>query len=151
MLVDAGATGSTSTKPNEGRTPGEWVSRYILHLAQTQPAKKLNYVLLTHFHVDHIGAVYPGLKTSKAGDFLLTGITEIAENIAIDKIVDRNWPDYNWPKPLEEENVKSCPCQSQGRKLYDLYPGRLAGKLHNKIHSRPLPVRLNNTTITIPQ
>jgi beta-lactamase superfamily II metal-dependent hydrolase len=108
MLVDAGAVGgSQSTKPNGDRTPGEWISRYILHFLLNQAEKKLNVVLLTHFHGDHIGSVYPGLKTSKTGGFLLTGITEIGEKIVIDKIVDRDWPGYNWPKSSEEDNVKN--------------------------------------------
>jgi len=112
MLVDAGATGRpkprvTDPRPDGSRTPGEWISRYILHFLQNQPEKKLNHVMLTHFHDDHIGETYPGLKTSKEGDYILTGIIEVGENIPFDKIVDRNWPDYNWPKPLNESYIQN--------------------------------------------
>jgi beta-lactamase superfamily II metal-dependent hydrolase len=105
LLVDAGATARpkprvTDPKPDGSRTPGEWISRYILHFLQNQPEKKLNYVLLTHFHDDHIGETYSGLKTSKDGNFILTGITEVGTAIPFDKIVDRNWPAYDCPKPL---------------------------------------------------
>lgn len=112
MLVDAGATARpkprvTDPKPDGSRTPGEWISRYILHFLQDQPEKRLNHVLLTHFHDDHIGEIYPGLKTSKAGNYILTGITEVGENIPFDKIVDRNWPDYNWPEPIQADYIQN--------------------------------------------
>jgi len=112
MLVDAGATAQakprvTDPKPNGSRTPGEWISRYILHFMQNQPDKKLDYVILTHFHDDHIGELYPGLKKSPSGNYTLTGITEVAENISIGKLIDRNWPDYNWPAPPTDEYVKN--------------------------------------------
>ncbi|WP_423126705.1 ComEC/Rec2 family competence protein [Gaoshiqia sp. Z1-71] len=105
LLVDAGATARpkprvTDPKPDGSRTPGEWISRYILHFLQNRTEKKLNYVLLTHFHDDHIGETYSGQKTSKDGDFILTGITEVGAAIPFDKIVDRNWPAYDYPKPL---------------------------------------------------
>lgn len=112
MLVDAGATARpkprvTDPKPDASRTPGEWISRYINHFLEDQHEKKLDYVLLTHFHDDHIGELYPGLKSSKSGNYILTGITDVAENLAIGKLVDRNWPDYNYPVPLTEEYVQN--------------------------------------------
>ncbi len=102
MLVDAGATSRpkprvTDARPNESRTPGEWISRYILHYLQGTPQKKLNYIFLTHFHDDHMGARTSEKKTSAGGDYYLTGITEVGDNIPFDKIVDRGWPEYNWP------------------------------------------------------
>ncbi len=105
LLVDAGATARpkprvTDPKPDGSRTPGEWISRYILHFLQNRADKKLNYVLLTHFHDDHIGETYSGLKTSEAGNFILSGITEVGTAIPFDKIVDRNWPGYDYPRPL---------------------------------------------------
>ena len=112
MLVDAGATAQakprvTDPKPNGSRTPGEWISRYILHFLKNQQAKQLDYVLLSHFHDDHIGELYPGLKNSSKGNYTLTGITDVAENISISKLIDRNWPDYNFPVPLNEEYVQN--------------------------------------------
>jgi len=105
MLVDAGATARpkprvTDPKPDGSRTPGEWISRYIQHFLQNRTEKKLDYILLTHFHDDHIGETYSGLKTSETGNFILSGVTEVGETIPFDKIVDRNWPSYDYPKPL---------------------------------------------------
>jgi beta-lactamase superfamily II metal-dependent hydrolase len=112
MLVDAGATRRpkprvTDAKPNDSRTPGEWISRYILHFIGDQSEKKLDYVLLTHFHGDHMGEIFPGAKTSKKGPFKLTGITEVAEYISFGKLVDRGWPMYNWPRESGAEGMRN--------------------------------------------
>ena len=92
MLVDAGASSRTErvtpAKPDDSRTPGEWISRYILHMMRHFSNKKLDYIMLTHFDADHIA-----------------GISEVGEKIPFDKIVDRNWPDYNWPIPLVRDHV----------------------------------------------
>jgi len=112
MLVDAGATTRpkprvTDQRPDASRTPGEWISRYILHMMKDLPSKKLDYVLLTHFDGDHIGDYYPEAKTSKSGTFKLTGITEVGEYIPFNKLVDRGWPDYDFPVPLDNEKMKN--------------------------------------------
>ena len=86
MLVDAGASPRTErvtpAKPDNSKTPGEWITRYILQMMRPFPEKKIDYIMLTHFHDDHMDA-----------------ITEVGDNIPFAKIVDRNWPDYNWPTP----------------------------------------------------
>ena len=69
MLIDAGASKRskprvTDAKPNDSLTPGEWISRYIFHFMEKQSEKKIDYVLLTHFHGDHIGQLSPQAKTS---------------------------------------------------------------------------------------
>lgn len=112
MLVDAGATQQakprvTDPKPNGSREPGEWIARYILHYLNNQPAKKLDYVLLTHFHDDHIGETYPGAKMSENGAYQLSGITEVAEFLPIGKLVDRGWPAYNWPTPQNAKYIQN--------------------------------------------
>ena len=98
MLVDAGASGRpkprvTDQRPDDSRTPGEWKDR---------KEKKLDYVLITHFHDDHMGRATPGSKVSKKGDYLLSGITEVNDIIPFGKLVDRAWPDYDWPAPMGE-------------------------------------------------
>ena len=112
MLVDAGATTRpkprvTDQKPDASRTPGEWISRYIIHMMKDLPSKKLDYILLTHFDGDHIGDYYPEAKISGSGTFRLTGITEVGANILFGKLVDRGWPGYNFPAPMENDKMKN--------------------------------------------
>jgi beta-lactamase superfamily II metal-dependent hydrolase len=98
MLVDAGATARpkprvTDQTPDDRRTPGEWISRYILHMLKRFSEIKLHYILLTHYHGDHIGDILPGSKTSESGGYKLAGVTEVGDIIPFDKIIDRGW-DY---------------------------------------------------------
>jgi hypothetical protein len=111
LLVDAGATSTTKprvtdSKPNDSRTPGDWISRYILHMMQDFNDKSLNYLLLTHFHEDHMGC-YSETKTSESGAYKLSGITEVGENIPFDKVIDRGWPYYDWPVKMDNNEMKN--------------------------------------------
>ncbi len=112
MLVDAGATQRakprvTDPKPNDSRTPGEWIARYVKFMMKPLSVNKIDYVLLTHFHDDHIGELYPGAKSSGKGDYKLTGITELAELISIGKLVDRGWPEYNFPAVAKDDYIRN--------------------------------------------
>lgn len=109
MLVDAGASDRKRPPrpdplPDSSRTPGEWISRYIFHMLEGHKEKKLDYILLTHYHSDHMGDLnYPGVKTSNSRAYELTGITEVGENVPFDKIIDRGW-DYLTPTAELFEN-----------------------------------------------
>ncbi len=105
LLVDAGATTRpepriTDPRPNGSRTPGEWIARYITKMLTFKSETSIDYVLLSHFHGDHIGLVDSTMKMSPSGAYRLSGITEVAEYIKFHKIIDRGWPDYNYPVPL---------------------------------------------------
>jgi beta-lactamase superfamily II metal-dependent hydrolase len=105
MLVDAGHTPTNPPtsipKPNDSRSPGEWIARYINHMIKDFPVKRVNYSVITHFHWDHMGTYATTLPLSSGGNFRLSGITEVHEHIPFDKLLDRNWPDYNYPEPLD--------------------------------------------------
>lgn len=112
LLVDAGATGRpkprvTDPRPDGSRTPGEWISRYILHTMRDVPLKKLDFVLLTHFHEDHMGEVSPTARLSASGAYQLTGITEVGDKIPFVKLIDRGWPDYSWPRPMDSPTMQN--------------------------------------------
>ncbi len=105
MLVDAGVTPRpkprvTDPRPDGSRTPGEWIARYISHMIQGEAEKKLDFILATHFHSDHIGGLLADSEKSDLGPYILSGITEVGEIIPFDKLIDRGWPDYDFPSPL---------------------------------------------------
>lgn len=110
MIVDTGIHGrdynekSAKPVPSLERQAGEWVARYIQSLSPNQNAK-LDYTVLTHFDQDHIGDIVDGSKPAPEGDYILTGISEVIEHVPTAKILDRAYPDYNYPKPLEAKHI----------------------------------------------
>lgn len=106
LLIEAGAINEKYPravppipKPNGERSPGDWISRFIKSVVPAG-STGIDYALLTHFHDDHMGAPNELSKNSAFGNYKLTGITEVGELIPIKKIIDRGWPDYNYPTPL---------------------------------------------------
>src|SRR5690606_18308430 len=84
LLVDAGAALSEKPwapdpKPDGSRTPGSWISRYVATMLESTPRKRLNYMMLSHFHWDHMGGYSDNMKLSKSGAYRLTGITEVGD------------------------------------------------------------------------
>ena len=96
MMIDAGEIGPspriTDARPEDSKSAGEWITRYISYIMHPLPEKEIDYILLTHFHNDHMGDVQHAREKSDKGDYLLTGITEVGDRIPFRKIIDRNWP-----------------------------------------------------------
>jgi beta-lactamase superfamily II metal-dependent hydrolase len=114
LLVDAGAnTGSNprwvAPRPDASRTPGDWIARYIGHMLAGKTAPQLDYFFLTHFHADHMG-----------------GLADVAARIPFRKMLDRGWPDYRYPKPLDTQDVKNYRAflESQAARVERFQPGR---------------------------
>jgi glyoxylase-like metal-dependent hydrolase (beta-lactamase superfamily II) len=72
------------------------------YLARHLPARTtdLDYAVITHFHGDHMGQVRPSSPMDHTGMFRLAGITEVAEEFRIHTLLDRGWPDYAYPSPV---------------------------------------------------
>lgn len=110
MLIDAGDVSGDRTEdsilprlPNASRTPGEWIAAYVERFSKPLKHEKptLDYVLLTHFHSDHIGLRVDGI--AEKNGYALSGITMVAEHVGIHKLVDRGFPDYDFPsRPATE-------------------------------------------------
>jgi len=135
LLVDAGelpakTASHTPDRPDNTRPAGEWIVRYIRRaLAQdAQPA--LDYVILTHFHGDHMGGPADKLPTANCGAYKLTGLTQVGESLKIGKLLDRGWPDYSYPEPLGDAATKNyCAfvkwqTEHKGLRVERFVPGR---------------------------
>jgi beta-lactamase superfamily II metal-dependent hydrolase len=95
-------------KPNGSRRPGEWIARYIgRHMEAAGLAPAIDYVLLTHLHSDHMGRYDDSLPKSKYGNYRTSGIMEVAETIAVKKVIDRAYPNYDYPAPLNDAHQKN--------------------------------------------
>lgn len=109
MLIDAGENSAqpvrhVSQKPNESKTPGEWIVDYIQSMAPGG-RKCLDYALVTHFHSDHVGGVRK--VENESGRYYNTGMITVAENIQIGKLVDRGAPDYDFLVNMDDKTVKN--------------------------------------------
>ena len=135
MLVDAGAQTSNNPRyvaprPDDSRTPGEWITRYVRQMLRHESSPELSYMLLTHFHSDHMGQVSDAAKVSKNGAYKLTGLTEVGEQVPIRRVLDRGWPNYDYPAPLQDGNVKNYRAflawqtEHNGMKVERFQPGR---------------------------
>jgi hypothetical protein len=135
LLVDAGASlrpgpRITPQLPNASRAPGEWIARYVQRMVHPLPAKHLDYALLTHFDGDHIGDFSTELKESRLGPYKLAGITEVGEHIPIRKLIDRGWPDYDYPGPLRDPKMDNYRrflawhMENRGMRTERFQPGR---------------------------
>jgi hypothetical protein len=112
MLVDAGENAAktprhTPDRPDGSRPAGEWIARYLRHALRHDAKPVLDYVLLTHFHGDHMGDPSAAAPTSKTGAYKLAGLTHVAESFRFGKLLDRGWPDYNYPAPIEDRATKN--------------------------------------------
>ncbi|PZR29831.1 MAG: hypothetical protein DI535_01650 [Citrobacter freundii] len=109
MLIDAGELSpldertftprNAQIRPDSSRKPYEWIVSYI---RQVSPAAKIDYALITHFHDDHFGAWYPDAPNSSSGKYKLSGITGVGEMMEIGLLIDRGYPDYNYPYDIRK-------------------------------------------------
>ena len=84
MMIDAGAAAvpvetSGEPRPNGSRRPGEWMGRYALRQV---PSGKLEYLVVTHLHADHMG-----------------GVADVDAVLPIKTVIDRGFPDYGQAQP----------------------------------------------------
>ena len=134
LLVDAGELPGPSPKhtparPDDTRRAGEWVVRYVRHALRHDPQPALDYVLLTHFHQDHMGEVAAGMPVSPYG-YTLTGVTRVVEDLKVGKLLDRSWPDYSnatQPESPFMKNYRACvkwQTEHNGLRVERFVPGR---------------------------
>ena len=135
LLVDAGelphkTPAHTPDRPDSTRPAGERIVRYIRHALAHDPQPALDYALVTHFHDDHIGGPSDKSPTAVGGAYKLTGLTQVGESLKITRLLDRGWPDYSYPQPLDNAATKNyCAFvkwqpEDRGLKVERFVPGR---------------------------
>ena len=107
LLVDAGDLGDPSrwthkeimpAVPNGDKTPAEWIARYIEHFSK--PLDKelyLDYAMISHFDADHYGKLDKTAITVEGKPYKYTGMTHLANLIPIHTLIDRGYPNYDYP------------------------------------------------------
>lgn len=97
--------------PDSSKSAPEWIVDYIKQFHHVKDSAYLDYVLITHFHGDHYGELHAKSKTHESGKYKLTGITEVGSLITIKNIIDRGYPNYEYPVPLKSQKLKSIASQ----------------------------------------
>jgi len=133
MMVDAGAIYGTTPYlsdplPSGQRRPGEWIGRYAKRRLEASGLTAIDTFLLTHLHGDHVGYLSPDSPLSSDGTYRLTGVSDVAAIVPINRFVDRAWPDYTYPVPANVDFQKNyrafLQAQSKaGRKIERFRPG----------------------------
>ncbi len=118
MIVDAGDMSETHPRitsprntppvPDASKTTGEWIVDYIRQFHPKGKDAVLDYAMITHFHDDHMGEIDHTSKKSKWGEYYITGITEVGEHIPIRKLIDRGYPDYDFPHDMKSQEYRSA-------------------------------------------
>lgn len=75
---------TTSPKPDSSRSASQWIAKYIKDRLYNIKEPKIDYALVSHFHDDHYGS-----------------LVDLGRTIPIKKIIDRNYPDYDFPVDLK--------------------------------------------------
>jgi hypothetical protein len=118
MMVDAGELSpldertytprNATLKPDSTKKPFEWIAYYISNVYPKNNIQKIDYAVITHFHDDHFGAWYPSAPLSKTGGYRLTGITGIGDEMKIGTLLDRGYPEYDYPVSLKNNAKKAA-------------------------------------------
>ena len=84
--------------PDPSRHSGEWIARYVMRVNPN--GRKVDYMLLTHYHDDHSGCTRFHAGKAPNGKYYLSGFGQAAEFLTFGTAIDRAWPDYTDPIPL---------------------------------------------------
>lgn len=75
----------TSPVPNNTLSAAGWIANYIRKVAPEGSKVAIDYALVSHFHEDHYGS-----------------LVELGKMIPIKNIIDRNYPNYDFPVDLRQ-------------------------------------------------
>ena len=135
LLVDAGEMSPYGSRigtarnarmhPDSSRTAAQWIVDYIRQFAPKERDVVIDYAMITHFHADHYGELHQDSKTAENGAYQLSGITEVGDLIPIKMMLDRGYPDYQYPVPLTGPDARQLlafnPLYAQWFKTFNNY------------------------------
>jgi beta-lactamase superfamily II metal-dependent hydrolase len=90
--------------PNDSTTAAQCIVNYIQHVLPS--IKQIDYAIISHFHADHFGSTNPNSMSSAKGKYKLSGITEVNEYLPIQKLIDRDYPNYNFPVDIKTHSFE---------------------------------------------
>ncbi len=88
------------SKPNNDISAGQVIVDYINHFNPEVSRGHINYFVLSHLDGDHIGSYNPELPMHESGKFRIASVQEIGTKLIFDNVLDRNYPDYDYPYDL---------------------------------------------------
>ena len=133
-------------RPDATHSAGYWIADYIRRFAPSGRPVVLDYALITHFHTDHMGTVSPSSPMSSTGAYRLAGITEVADLIPIETLVDRAAPDYDIPVDLH-----TCTEGNDGRSLANYFDMVAFRKQHGQAVIGLRPGSLDQLSLRQPE
>ncbi|GAA3580588.1 ComEC/Rec2 family competence protein [Snuella lapsa] len=72
-------------KPSDSLTAAQYIALYIKDVMTKGEKPEIDYVLISHFHEDHYGS-----------------FVDLEKLVPMKKVIDRNYPDYNFPLDLKK-------------------------------------------------
>lgn len=98
MLLDAGecrveTPNLVAPKPDSIQPPYITYTNYLKYFMKGTGHNDLDYLMLSHFHTDHMGELHKDTPKAKGKDYRLSGIVGVGDAIPFRKAIDRGWAD----------------------------------------------------------
>lgn len=100
MVVDAGEfihqaknMQNDTQRPNDFTRPADTYANYIRHFSPRKDS--VDYFMLSHFHMDHMGQLEKEYSISSNGDYIESGLTALYDRLPFRTIIDRAYPDFD--------------------------------------------------------
>ncbi len=98
-LIDAGdvvieSAAQVPARPDASRRAGEWIARYAARRMLETGQHRLEALVITHLHPDHVGGVRPATPWHPSRSHRLTGASDVANRLPVGRLLDPDWPDY---------------------------------------------------------
>lgn len=100
MVVDAGEfihqsknLRNDAQRPNEFTRPADTYANYMRHFSPRKDS--IDYFMLSHFHMDHMGQLEPEYSVSPNGNYIESGLTALYDRMPFRTIIDRAYPDFD--------------------------------------------------------